>query len=170
MGAAILIPIEEYLSTTYRPDCDYVDGEVMERNLGEYDHADLQGAVYAWFRLRRKEWNIRVVPEQRVRVGATRFRIPDVCVMSRDQPREQVITHPPLICIEILSKEDRLRRMQQRVTDYLNFGVPHVWIVDPETQRAYVCSALGFVEPANGVLEVPGTDIRLPLAELFADL
>ena len=42
MKTAALIPVEEYLRTTYDPDCDYVDGEVQERNLGELDHSDLQ--------------------------------------------------------------------------------------------------------------------------------
>ena len=37
-----LIPVEVYLTSVYRPDCDYVDGEVLERNLGENDHGRLQ--------------------------------------------------------------------------------------------------------------------------------
>ena len=40
--ATTLIPIEEYLRTTYHPDRDYVDGEIQERNLGEREHARLQ--------------------------------------------------------------------------------------------------------------------------------
>jgi hypothetical protein len=42
MKAATLISVEEYLRTSYRPDCDYVDGEVLERNVGERDHSKLQ--------------------------------------------------------------------------------------------------------------------------------
>jgi len=37
-----MISVQEYLATSYRPDCDYVDGRVEERNLGEYNHAKLQ--------------------------------------------------------------------------------------------------------------------------------
>ena len=33
----------------YRPDCDYVDGRVVERNLGERDHSKLQAAIAAYF-------------------------------------------------------------------------------------------------------------------------
>ena len=72
-----------------------------------------------------------------------------------------------MILIEVLSQDDTLRSMQERVDDYLNFGVQHVWIVDPATRRAYVCSAKGFQEPEQGVLFVPGTPIRLVLSELF---
>jgi hypothetical protein len=74
---AELMSVREYLSTSLRPDCDYVDGVIVERNLGEYEHARLQGAVFAYFYNRRKEWDIDVGPEQRVEVGAKRFRIPD---------------------------------------------------------------------------------------------
>ena len=40
-----IISVEDYLNTTYRPDVDYVDGEIEERNLGEFDHGDLQLAI-----------------------------------------------------------------------------------------------------------------------------
>src|SRR5689334_16699430 len=108
MQTGELISVREYLRTSYRPDCDYVDGVVVERNLGERDHAELLGAVFAFFYNRRKEWRIHVFPEQRVQVSATRFRIPDVCVTVGERPEEQIFTHPPFICIEILSPEDRL--------------------------------------------------------------
>ena len=41
--------IETYLKTSYHPDCDFVDGEIEERNLGEFDHAALQAAIVAYF-------------------------------------------------------------------------------------------------------------------------
>jgi hypothetical protein len=43
--ARALISLEEYLSTVYEVDCDYVDGEVLERNTGDRDHSWLQGAL-----------------------------------------------------------------------------------------------------------------------------
>jgi len=170
MSTAALVSTSEYLSTTYRPDRELIDGQLLERNLGEYDHANLQGAVYVWIRNRRHQWNVRVVPEQRIRVAPGRYRIPDVSVISRDQDKELVFTRPPLVCIEILSKDDSLRSMQDRVDDYLNFGVPNIWILDPAVRRAWVCSRGKFQEPENGVLEVPNSPIRIPLDELFADL
>jgi Uma2 family endonuclease len=72
--------------------------------------------------------------------------------------------------MEVLSKDDTLRSMRERVDDYLNFGVQRVWIVDPATRRACVRSATGFQEPEKGVLVVPRTAIRLVLSELFAQV
>ena len=49
MAAGTQISVEEYLHTVYRPDCDYVDGVVEERNLGERDHSWIQGRLVGFF-------------------------------------------------------------------------------------------------------------------------
>ena len=167
MSSATLVSVQEYLATSYRPDRDFVDGELQERNLGELEHSLLQGAIFAWFWTRRREWNALPLVEQRVQVASTRFRVPDVTVLRSNQPLGPIITTPPLILIEVLSKDDSLRSMRERVDDYLNFGVMHVWILDPASKRAYVCSQTGFQEPEQGILVVPNTPIRLVLSELF---
>jgi hypothetical protein len=59
-----MLSISEYLSTSYRPDQELIDGQLMERNVGEYDHSNLQGALIAWLTNRQRKWNIRVLPEQ----------------------------------------------------------------------------------------------------------
>ena len=68
-----LLSIDEYLRTTYRPDCDFVDGEIEERNVGERDHNRIQLLVAAWFLSHEREWNIESIPEQRTRVSKNRF-------------------------------------------------------------------------------------------------
>jgi Uma2 family endonuclease len=165
MPAAELVSVREYLSTSYRPDCDYVDGVVVERNLGEYDHSKLQGAVFAYFYARRKQWGIHVVPEQRVQVSPTRFRVPDVCVVAGREPTEQIFRTPPFICIEILSRDDRLSAMQERVGDFLRFGVPYVWILDPRTRKAFRCTLESMFEVAE--LRTDNPEIVIPIAALF---
>jgi hypothetical protein len=35
MRSTTLLSVEQYLSTTFRPDCDYVEGQIRERNVGE---------------------------------------------------------------------------------------------------------------------------------------
>jgi Uma2 family endonuclease len=167
MSTTSLVSVEEYIATSYRPDRDFVDGELQERNLGELEHSLLQTAIAACFWMKREQWKVLSLVEQRVQVAPTRFRIPDVTVLSADQPRGAIITVPPLILIEVLSKDDTLRSMRERVDDYLNFGVQHVWILDPATRRAYVCSRTAFQEPENGGLVVANTPIRLVLSELF---
>jgi Uma2 family endonuclease len=143
MAAGTQISVSEYLSTSYRPACDYVDGEVLERNVGELDHGRLQGVLFAYFFSREKSWSVFAVVEQRVQVSRTRFRVPDVCVVAGQKPAEQTLTKPPMLCIEILSPEDTMSRTLDRVNDFLTFGVSHVWVLDPRTKRAYDYTAAG---------------------------
>jgi Uma2 family endonuclease len=170
MATAALISVEEYLATSYSPDVELIDGQLVERNLGEYDHANLQGALIAFLRTRHREWNIRALPEQRLRVSAKRYRIPDVCIVSREQPIEPVFTRPPLVCIEVLSRDDRLLSLEDRVDDYIEFGVENIWVLDPVKRRAYVCTKGSFKEPEKGILVVPDSSIQIPLKDLFTDL
>jgi len=131
MGAATLIPVAEYLTTTYDPDREYVDGRVVERNWGEKTHSSIQGNLILYFGNRRRELGIHEYPEQRVQVSPTRFRIPDVTVVKTTQAQGEIFTAPPHLCIEILSKDDRMEDMQEKIDDYLRFGVPYIWIINP---------------------------------------
>ena len=83
-----------------------MDGEVVERNLGEWDHSRLQTRLLVYLATRYEKDGFIAVAEQRVQVKPTRFRIPDLCVVLGD-PGEQILTKPPFLCIEILSPEDR---------------------------------------------------------------
>jgi Uma2 family endonuclease len=166
MGAATQISLDTYLTTSYEPDVDYVDGVLEERNVGEYDHNAVQQAIQIWFYLRAKEWRIRSIQEQRTRVAATRVRIPDISVFSRDTPIEQVFTKPQLIAIEVLSPEDRHSRIDARLRNFASFGVPNLWVIDPETRVGWDCSDGNWVRKER--LEVANTPIYLSLTELFA--
>jgi Uma2 family endonuclease len=170
MGSATLVSVAEYLTTAYSPDRDYIDGEVVERNFGERDHSSIQGAILASLFIRRREWGIHVYPELRVQAKASRFRIPDVCAVKGAKPDEQILTRPPFLCIEILSKDDRMSQMQERISDYLQMGVPYVWLVDPRSRRAWIYTSDAIGEVKDGVLRTRQPDIEVPLAEIFAEL
>ena len=117
MQTGVQISVEDYLSTSYRPDCEYVDGVLLERNLGEFDHSRLQG--------------------------------------------------PPFLCVEILSKDDKMSEMLEGVKDSLDFEVPNVWIVDPGTWRARMYTRAGIQEAADRVLRATNSRIAGPLSEIF---
>jgi Uma2 family endonuclease len=170
MASATLIPVSEYLSTTYRPDRDFLEGELKERNVGEQPHANVQGLIYFIFQRNREHWEVRPLPEQRVQVSTDRFRIPDVTVLRSTDPWDPIVSFAPLICIEVLSKDDSLREMQLRVNDYARLGVQHIWIVDPWNRLGYYASTQGFRKTDSDFLQVPGTDIRVSLTEVFHEL
>ena len=167
---AVFVPVEEYLSTVYEPDMDYVDGELQERNMGEEEHATIQSFLIFFFKLREEEWRIRAMQENRVQVKATRYRIPDVCVVSEDAPFGGITRTPPLLCVEVLSPEDRMSRMQDKVDDYIGFGVRSVWIIDPYKRRIVCADRSVTLQPADTVLTVYGTEIAVPVTEVFREL
>ena len=165
-----LVSVREYLTTMYRPDCEYLDGQVEERNLGEYDHGLLQTLLGHLFITHRETWGIRVVMDVRTQLRESNFRIPDLSVLRADAPKEQIITHPQLIAIEILTPEDRLSRFQDRIDDYLAFGIENIWIFDPERRTAFTATASGLFPVRSNELTVPNTRIRVVLSDLFAEL
>lgn len=166
-----LISLDQYLHTFWEPDREFVDGEIVERNLGEKDHAAWQMAIAFWLRNFRQTANIRVYPELRLQTTPTHFRIPDIMAIDRNAPDEQIITHPPLLCVEILSPEDRVNRIEIKVEEYFRMGVRAVWIIDPRTSTAYQCagSSMRDWKPVE-TLTVPDTPISLALKDLLADL
>src|ERR1035437_7632126 len=164
------VSVREYLTTSYRPDCDYVDGRVEERNSGEFEHALLQALLGQTFMNNRDAWGVLALTDVRVQVKATRFRVPDVTVLRAGTPRERILTHPPLMVIEILSPEDRLSRFTERTDEYLDFGIENIWIVDPTRRVAYRVTSAGLQLAASGEITVPETPIRVVLSELFAEL
>jgi Uma2 family endonuclease len=168
--ASTLISIEEYLRTSYHPDCDYVDGEIQERNLGEREHARLQAVLSAWFFNHESAWNIYALVEQRIRVGSRRVRIADLCLVSRDAPKEQVTVTPPLLCVEILSPEDRLPRAARVMEDYARMGVPNLWLLDPKDRVAYDYASNGLLKLTTDRLAIPSSEIYVDLPTLFAAL
>ena len=169
MATPTAISVEEYLHTVYEPDCDYVDGELVERNVGEFKHSSLQGILIGYFQALSRRMPIRVLPELRMRVSSTRFRIPDVLVMLKRQPIEPILTHPPFLCIEILSPDDRMSRTLERVHEYLDFGVPYVWVIDPEARTAYSYTKEAISE-VRDQLTTANPEISISLPDLFAEL
>jgi Uma2 family endonuclease len=163
-----LVPVEEYLHTTYRPDCDYVDGVLVERNVGEVTHTMAQQDLVAYLRERRARWGMWVLQETRVQVLPTRYRVPDVCVVFGGRPDEEIVTKPPFLCIEILSPEDRVSRMQERIDDYFQFGVRFVWVIDPKAHRAWIHTPEVIQEVRDGILRTADPEWIVPLAELFS--
>jgi Uma2 family endonuclease len=160
------VSVEEYLSTDYEPDCDYVDGVLEGRNLGEWDHSRLQTLIASYFVARSRALGIRVVVEQRVQVGPTRFRIPDITVVERNSA-EKIIRTAPLLCIEILSPEDRLQRVAQRSAEYVAMGVPDVWIIDPAALNAYTYTSKGLHQISGHVLRSQDGRIEVDLDQVI---
>jgi Uma2 family endonuclease len=167
MSSATLVSVQEYLAASFDPDRDYVDGELQERNLGERPHSQTQMRLGAFLFQRQAQWGICVLPEQRVQVSGTRFRVPDLCVVLSSDPKDPIVRHPPFLCVEILSPEDRVYRFNERLSDYFQMGVRYVWVLDPLARRAFCYTPGEMHEVLDGTLRTKDPDIEVPLGEVF---
>ena len=170
MPTSTVVSVEEYVSTDYSPDREYLNGAVVKRNLGERGHSRLQTLVCGYILAREKEWRVVALSEQRVQVKASRFRVPDICVLGEDDPDEAIVRHPPIVCIEILSRDDRMSAMKERIEDYLEMGVRCIWFLDPVASSAFDATREGIREVNEATLRAAHTEIALPIAELFRQL
>jgi len=165
MDVSTLVSVEEYLRTSYSDgDREYIEGKVVERNMGTTDHAHWQSRIL--FYLMSNYRAIWSAVEVRVQVKTTRFRVPDVACVLGSQPQSSVLTDPPVLVIEVLSPDDRAEDVQDKVDDYLSFGIPCVWVVNPRTRRGFMYTTDGMREAKDGVLRTADPEIALPLAEI----
>src|SRR5450432_1392521 len=119
MSNAVLVPLTEYLATMYHPDREYVDGALLERNVGELRHGDAQTSLALYIRAQCP--GFWAVVEVRAQVKPDRFRVPDVSIMRGGRPAGRIISSPPEVVAEILSPEDRNAGTQDKIDDYLTF-------------------------------------------------
>lgn len=157
MSTAVLVPVDKYLNTSYRPDRDYIDGHLEKRNVGEFEHGDMQTALLRYLLDNAERFRVRTVAETRVRINASRYRIADVCCIRR-RPEGRIITEPPVLVIEVLSRSDRFSRIQARISDFLAMGVPYLWTMNARNlDLAFICEpgkepravTDGFSQPAT---------------------
>ena len=165
MGTKAALPVEEYLRTAFPYlDKEYRDGELVERSLPDYLHSKTQGLLILLLGALRKTFPVFVCPELRVRVRPGLIRIPDVSVFYQNEPQERVPSTPPFIAIEILSLDDRMADVRNKLAEYRAWGVTHVWLVDPHSKRMYTCDA----ELAEvSILRIPELNVEVTPADIF---
>lgn len=168
MGVGTLISLEEYLNTSYRPDCDFVEGHVLERNLGKPGHGYAQAQISSWF-IQRSQLLPGLMPftETRLQVAPNRVRIPDVALCELPQKKQQTFTAPPWLCIEIMSPEDTMAGLQERIDEYLALGVLNNWVIDPWKHRGWVVSETGWSLAPDGIMRTADGRIAMPLADVL---
>ena len=169
MATLTAVPVEEYLSTTYHPDMEYVDGQLLERHVGEHYHSLLQILIAGELQGRRRERRFRAFTEQRIRVSdKPRYRVPDLCVKALPYKITPVLECPDL-AIEIVSPDDEPGELLDKIADYVAAGIPYIWVVDPYKRT--------LMELVNGVIRRPSTTVlstplvgEFDFAPLFQEL
>jgi Uma2 family endonuclease len=168
METAALVSVEEYLATTYKPACDYVDGVLYQKPMATRNHSVIQGRLAHFIIAGFPDFEGNTELTVQIRTG--KYLVPDFVVQDRDRIQDPYPTEPVHLCVEILSPEDRISAVFTKCEDYHAWGVETVWIVDPENPRAWEFrKGKRPVEvPLTGSLTAPGISISLP--DLFSVL
>jgi len=164
---SVFVSEQEYLNTSYRPECDYIDGRLTDRNVGEYEHSSVMSTVMYLLDTCDTERRWYVLPTCRTEVAPGRYRCPDVQVVSRLPKIDRIVRRPPLLVVEVISRHDAWQRLRTLFDDWLKMGVEHVWAFEPEGAIAYRVDANGMWRFWDAELAVPGTAFRLVLDEVF---
>src|SRR5690348_10970093 len=123
-----LVSVEEYLATTYKPACEYIDGVLHQKPMPTWLHGLIQTRLAALI-----NYNFRrflAASEITVRVRPGKYLVPDVIAQGRDHIQESYPTEPVHLCVEILSPDDRISEIFAKCEDYHAWGVETAWIVD----------------------------------------
>ena len=158
--------IEEYLNGPVPdPDVEFVDGALKEKPVVMSIHGRLQVILGAWFERHADDWGVLSAVEVRTRVAPNRVRLPDV-VVGAAKAWPETLVEPPLIVIEILSPSDSFTELSEKLHDYDSMGIANIWVIDPQTRRAWTSTAAGMTETAR--FTVKDTPIYLDVSEMFA--
>jgi Uma2 family endonuclease len=182
--ASRLMTAEEFWEWVHRPENE---GRSWELEAGEVvempSPGELHGVLCAW--ITALLW--RYVAQRgrgyvcsndtglAVKRDPDTVRGPDIMFFAEsrtlDKMNRKFATNTPALIVEVLSPTDQLTRVNRRISQYLQRGVPLVWLVDGEVRSVSVYRAGGFHSVLDEADELTGeevlADLRLRVAELF---
>lgn len=158
-----IVPVEEYLNTSYEQDKEFVDGRLVDKGMPTFFHQLLSAILLRWFYQYERQFRIKAVADVRTQiVERARYRLPDVMVLTTPAPAQRVITTIPNAVIEILSPDDRQTENLLRFRDYQQIGVSHVIQMDPEEYIAWRFQNDSLIRTDFHHLSLPGRIDNLP--------
>lgn len=165
-----LVPVDEYLRTSYHPDVEYVDGVLLEKGMPTIPHNLLERILLFWFAEFERPLRFKVMHEVRtVIIERSRYRLPDVLLVPKPL-HSDICNVVPWAVIEIVSPDDTIRRTRTRFLDYMDLGVKHILQLDPEEYVAHRFDRGSLIETRFESLELPSGSVPFDSEELFGRL
>jgi Uma2 family endonuclease len=127
---------------------ELVDGEIVVSPAG-FHHGVIVGKIVHIFATFLETHPIGQVSPDNVgiRLPNGNLRSPDVILVSNEKlpsgkPPEGFGEFIPDLVVEVLSPEDSLKEVGQKIGEFLECGVPFVWLVDPARKTVTVYRSL----------------------------
>ena len=162
MSSTTLVPVEEYLRYSEKPNCEYREGVLYPKPTPTTLHGLLEFMLVVMLR----GLGLEAAPEVTVRLSPTKYLVPDV--IAAPLLESPYPTEPVLLCCEILSPEDRLGTMLAKCEEYHAWGVRFCWVIDPVKRSAWEYHS--GAEPVRVASALCAGEITVSLDELFSVL
>ncbi len=163
MASSTTITAEDYFRIHFpEREAELVHGVIKERPMPDSFHSFVQARLSHLISLAlAQQTDFFVYTELRMRLAKDLVRIPDLCVLDYFPDPDTAPSRPPLLAVEIVSKDDRQADLLERLSDYRAWGVPHIWLIDPRTKRLAVYGAGGLVPVQQLTLNQFGLIIKM---------
>lgn len=162
MRGTATLSVEKYLSTSFEWEPEYLHGELVERPMPNFIH----GFIIALLAIRLRPYGYPSAGV-RLRIASDLVRIPDLSFFVGTQPEARYPAEPPFATVEIISDDDRYRDVMDKCEEYRGWGVPNIWVIDPDLRKFYVYSA-GLSE--RDEFELPGLGFTITARSLFDEV
>ena len=163
-----LVSEQEYLSTNYKPACDYIDGVLRQKSMGTRKHGVIQARLASLIEAAFSDFE--PASEVTVKIRTGKYFVPDLIVQRRDRIQDPYPTEPVHLCVEILSPEDRISETFAKCEEYHAWGVETAWVIDPEARRAWEYRKGQRPLDVSQVGTLTADGISISMADLFSDL
>lgn len=166
MATKTRISEAEYLQMTFDgPEPDFVDGELVERGMPNFQHGEVQlvfgGLIQPW----RSNGRLFASADLRIRTEPGHHRVVDIVVYRDRRPTQPVPAETPFVAVEIVSPDDKYSELMAKLTEYKTMGIPHVWVIDPAFRSLSIFDGLSLLHV--DAFDLPEFQLRFTAAELF---
>ena len=165
MATATKISPQEYRLMTF-PDRawpELVDGELRERSVPTFLHQWIEKKLVSAL----DRAGLVAVTELHLVLAPGEYRVADTAAFV-SFPQAEWPDTPPIITVEIISRTDAWREAIAKCREYRDWGVEHVWLVEPANRALYVYGTTGLHEVE--AFELPAYNLRITLDELLAGI
>ena len=127
--------------------CELIEGEIVKMTPAGEEHGEIAATVCILLGAHVRSLNLGKVCTCDTGIlmhsDPDTVRTPDVLFVSTEkagtgQRRRGFLTFPPDLVVEVVSPDDRWVSITEKVAQYLDFGVPLVWVVDPRNEEVRV--------------------------------
>ena len=166
MPTVASISIDDYLASYadgHPPEL--VDGALIDRPITTYRHGKTQIRLAEIFGAVRRQHRLYPASEVHLRMPHNTVRIPDFAVFHPDEPADDVPAIPPFVVVEMVSPDERHGELMRKLEEYRAWGIPHIWVVDPEARSLAAYEDRGLQRRER--IETPEFGIEIKPADLF---